>query len=60
MSETITIRELIRRINAAIQGMSRTNPNRALLVQCGKTILELAVRTHTPEDEPIYREETVQ
>lgn len=55
--KTVTVRDLILDLQTAIAHMSVTNPNRALLTRCGKTILELAIRTHTDHDEPIYREE---
>jgi hypothetical protein len=60
--QTITVRDLIRRINVALQTMSHANPHRALLIHCGKALVELATRTGTPDDAPILHksEETVQ
>lgn len=57
MSKTVTIRELILELQEATRHMSVTNPNRSLLTRCGKTILELAIRTQTAHDEPIFRDE---
>lgn len=58
----VTVRDLILELQEATRHMSVTNPNRALLTRCGKTILELAIRTQTAHDEPIfhYVVETVQ
>ena len=40
----ITIEELLQRIEAACEGMSKHNPNRLLLLQCRVAILYLARR----------------
>lgn len=63
MSEpTITVRDLIQRINGALAKMKKTNPHRALLIHCGRALVELASRTHTPADEPVLYKpvETIQ
>ena len=40
----ITIEELIRRVDASIDGMASSNPNRILLQQCRVAIVYLADR----------------
>lgn len=57
--QTITVRELIAQINVAIQVMSRHNPHRALLIHCGKALVELASRTGTPPEAPVLKAEEV-
>lgn len=52
MPKTITVRELLRDIDAATATMSRSNHHRWLLIRCGAAILELAQRSHGVE--PVY------
>lgn len=62
MSEekTVTVRDLIRQINDAVQHMSKTNPHRKLLLHCGQAMLDLAQKQSIGTYSVTVPEETVQ
>lgn len=46
MSETVTVLDILRKIDTATDRMGNKNPHKYLLKQCGAAIIELARKAH--------------